>query len=254
MPNLEPQENFATMRIVQITDLHVSQEGKESFGVDVRANFLKIRDAIAALNPDHLVVSGDLCLNIGERPIYNWIKPYLDGLNIPYDIISGNHDDPVMMAEAFGIEELLSNKELYFQKKIGNKEILFLDTTTGVVSAEQLSWLKTRLAEMDCDVVIFMHHPPLYAGVPYMDSNHSLQNQEEVQKILFEFPHSITVFTGHYHVEKTITKKNITVHITPSCYFQIDQTSEAFKVDHHRIGFREILCQDDTIVSTVRYL
>ena len=242
------------MRIVQITDLHVSPEGDESFGVDVRANFLKIRDAIEALNPDHVVVSGDLCLNIGERPVYNWIRPYLDDLNIPYDVISGNHDDPVMLAEAFGIEQLLQNKELYFHKKIGNKEVLFLDTTTGVVSETQLTWLTQKLGQLDQNIVIFMHHPPFYAGVPYMDSNHSLQNLDEVQEVLFNFPHEITVFTGHYHVEKTLREKNVTVHITPSCYFQIDQTSEAFKVDHHRIGFREIFCQNGTIRSTVRYL
>lgn len=242
------------MRIVQITDLHIGQEGAESQGVDVRANFLKVRDAIQSLRPDHLVVSGDLCLNTGEQPIYNWIKPYLDDLDIPYDVISGNHDDPVMLAEAFGREEFLSNKELYFQKQLGCKQVLFLDTTTGYVSDVQLKWLEAQLQAIEKDVVIFMHHPPLLAGVPFMDNNYSLQNYEAVQEILFAFPHHITVFTGHYHVEKTIKKKNISVHITPSCFFQIDQTSEAFKVDHHRIGLREIFCNDGKIMSTVRYL
>ena len=43
-----------TMRIVQITDLHVGQPGEDTQGVDVRANFLKIKAAIEELQPDHL--------------------------------------------------------------------------------------------------------------------------------------------------------------------------------------------------------
>lgn len=242
------------MRIVQITDLHVGHEGQDTQGVDVRANFLKVRDAVQSLNPDHLVISGDLCFTNGEKPVYNWIKPHLDDLKIPYDIISGNHDDSVILAQAFGLEGLLNNKELYFHKRLGNKEVLFMDTSIGVVSEVQLTWLKDKLDNLNQDVVIFMHHPPLFAGVPFMDINHSLRNKEAVQEILFDYKHCITIFTGHYHVEKTICKKNVVVHITPSCFFQIDQYSESFKVDHHRIGLREIFYEDGTIMSTVRYL
>ena len=251
---MEPQENTATMRIVQITDLHVGHEGQETQGVDVRANFLKVRDAVQSLNPDHLVVSGDLCFDNGEKPVYNWIKPHLDNLDIPYDIISGNHDDSVMLAQAFGLENFLNQKELFFHKRLGNKEALFLDTSIGEVSRTQLRWLKEKLEQLNQDLVIFMHHPPLYAAVPFMDINHSLRNKRDIQEILFAYPHNITIFTGHYHVEKTICKKNVVVHITPSCFFQIDQHSEAFKVDHHRIGLREIFYEDGTIMSTVRYL
>ena len=251
---MEPQENTATMRIVQITDLHVGQEGQETQGVDVRANFLKVRDAVQSLNPDYLIISGDLCFDNGEIPVYNWIKPHLDNLKIPYDIISGNHDDSVMLAEAFGLEAFLDNKELFFHKRLGHKEVLFLDTSIGIVSEKQLKWLKTKLDSLNQDVIIFMHHPPLYAGVPFMDANHSLQNKPAVQEILFDYEHCITIFTGHYHVEKTICKRNVVVHITPSCFFQIDQHSEKFKVDHHRIGLREISYENGSIMSTVRYL
>ena len=74
-----------------------------------------------------------------------------------------------------------------------------------------------------------MHHPPLHAGVPFMDNQHALKNREEVQSILFEHPFNVNIFTGHYHVEKMIRKKNIVVHITPSCFFQIAQESEEFQ-------------------------
>ena len=242
------------MRIVQITDLHVGQPGEDTQGVDVRANFLKIKDAIKELQPDHLVLSGDLCFSYGEREVYDWIRDHLNQLDIPYDLISGNHDDPVLMAEAFGIVELLKNKELYFSRTIHGRLFLFLDTTTGIVSKAQLDWLSKKMAELDEPLVIFMHHPPIFADVPFMDGKHALRNQEDIQEVLFDFPHEITVFTGHYHVEKTIRKRNVVVHITPSCFFQIDQRSKEFKVDHHRIGLREIRLMDGVILNTVKYL
>ena len=73
-----------------------------------------------------------------------------------------------------------------------------------------------------------------------MDSRHALRNRGEVQSIFLSHPYNVNIFTGHYHVEKAIRKKNILVHITPSCFFQIDMNSEAFRIDHYRIAFRLI--------------
>ncbi len=96
---------------------------------------------------------------------------------------------------------------------------LFLDTTPGVVSETQLKWLAEKLADLDQPLVIFMHHPPLFADVPFMDGQHALKNQKAVQEVLFAYRKEITVFTGHYHVEKTLRKRNVVVHITPSLFF-----------------------------------
>ena len=242
------------MRIIQITDLHVGKEGEETRGIDVRDNFLRIKEEIIRLRPDHLVISGDLCFRSGDKEVYNWIRSHLDSLPIPYDLISGNHDDPVLLAEAFDRSDLLKNNELYFSRTINDQPFLFLDTTTGIVSETQRSWLAEQLTGNAQPMVIFMHHPPLLGGVPFMDSKHSLRNRTEIQQILFNYLHPINIFTGHYHVEKTIHTRNILVHITPSCYFQIDQDSEEFRVDHHRIGLRDIQIDADTIKHTVRYL
>jgi len=242
------------MRIVQITDLHVGREGEDTYGVDVRSNFLKILEAVREKKPNYLVLSGDLCYRDGESEIYHWIKSQMDTLDIPYEILSGNHDDPVMLARAFKREELLKGKELYFVKTFEGRPVIFLDTTTGVVSQKQLQWLKSELQRLDGEAMVFMHHPPLEAGVPFMDQRHGLQNKEEVQSVFFEHPHNINIFTGHYHVEKVIRKRNIVVHITPSCFFQIGQQSPNFEVDHYRIGLREISWNNGIMMNAVHYL
>jgi Icc protein len=242
------------MRIVQITDLHVGQEGEDTYGVDVRANFLKVLEAVEKKQPEYLVLSGDLCYRDGQSEIYQWIRSKVDALGIPYEILSGNHDDPVMMAEAFERKNLLKGKELYFTKTFEGRTVIFLDTTTGIVSLRQQEWLKEQLSQLDGEALVFMHHPPLTSGVPFMDEKHALQNKEELQEIFFSHPYNINIFTGHYHVEKVIRKKNIVVHITPSCFFQIGQESKEFRVDHYRIGLREINWNNGVLMNAVHYL
>ena len=242
------------MRIVQITDLHVGREGEDTYGVDVRSNFLKILEATQEKEPHYLVISGDLCYRDGDADIYEWIKGKVEQTGIPYEIMSGNHDDPVMMANTFGRANLLKGKELYFKRYFEGRPVLFLDTTPGVVSKEQLNWLKKELAEQKGEAMIFMHHPPLEGGVPFMDQRHALQNKAEVQEVIFEHPHNVNIFTGHYHVEKLIRKKNMVVHITPSCFFQIGQESTDFQVDHYRIAFREINWSNGVMMNAVHYL
>ena len=58
------------MRILHLTDLHIGEEGEDTYGVDVRANFLDILSKIPLMQPDLLVVTGDLCFRDGQEKIY----------------------------------------------------------------------------------------------------------------------------------------------------------------------------------------
>lgn len=241
------------MRIVQLTDLHVGEAGEVGYEVDTRANFLKILKAAQALNPDFLAVTGDLCLKEGSVPVYQWIKGHLDSTGIPYEVISGNHDDPAMMAEVFNKQADLHNGELYYSRKTGNYIIPFLDTTPGKMSENQLNWLQSCLQTIDKESIIFMHHPPMLANMPWMDARYPFQMRDAIQEILLAHPYPIHVFCGHYHIEKTVQKHNLTMNITPSCYFQIDPHSLEFKIDHYKIALREIEIEGDIIRHSVHY-
>ncbi len=244
------------MRILQLTDLHIGEEGEETYGVDVRSNFLKIIDFAKTLHPDRIVLTGDLCFRSGNTDIYFWIKYLLDQLAVPFDVIAGNHDDPAQLAKVFGTLSDLHQGELYFARNFGESPALFLDTTVGKLSDQQLAWLQQQLEGIQQDVLLFLHHPPLIAQVPYMDKRHALkpESQKALQDIFFSFSWQIRAFCGHYHVEKTVTAKNVAVHITPSCFFQIDPVAETFRIDHHRIGLREIIVKNKKIQHSVKYL
>lgn len=241
------------MKIVQITDLHIGQRTDDTFKVDVRNNFLNILGEVKFAKADHLVVSGDLCFRDGEKSIYSWIKARLARLRIPYDIVPGNHDAVPLLKEVFNLEHLCKGNELFFAKKIGKTTCLFLDSSKAEHSKNQLKWLKRQLKNAKNDLIIFMHHPPVKAGVPFMDNHHSLQDMETLQNILFECPYNINIYCGHYHVEKTIRIRNLMIQITPSTFFQIDQATTEFKIDHRDIALREIELNGQSLRSTVRY-
>lgn len=242
------------MRIIQLTDLHVGLPNEATFEVDVRQNLQKACRKIQQLRPDYVVVSGDLCFQDPDRSIYTWVRQQLDALDITYDLLSGNHDDPKMMAEVFEREHLLVGDALFYQRQLEGAPYLFLDTTTGIVAEDQLKWLSETLKQQSGQVIIFMHHPPTLAGVPHMDQKYALQNRDQVMEILLDYPGRIDIFCGHYHVDKVLGIENVNIYITPSCYFQIDQYSESFAVDHRRPGIREIEITGEYLRHTVIYL
>lgn len=241
------------MRIIQITDIHITPEGADSFGVDTKGNFQRILAEAKALAPDKVVITGDFCFRDPQPEIYEWIKAQLDEQGIEIDLISGNHDDPPTLAKVFGMEDKLHENVIYYQTEWMGRRVYFLDSTVGVVSKEQLAWLQAELAKVSGPVIVFVHHPPVNAGVPHMDHSYSLKNREALLSLLESYAHPVNVFSGHYHVEKTINRGNVTMQITPSCFVQIHQYQEQFVPDHHRIALRVITLREKEILSTVHY-
>ena len=243
------------MKFIQLTDLHIPPEGEKPLDLDIRGNFLKLIDKVKKHQPDFFVVTGDLCYLDGQVPIYDWIKEQLDKMEVPYYVIPGNHDDSSMLAKQFGIVPWLQDGTLFFEANIeGNPPLLFTDTAAKTLSVSQLNWLKKQIHQKEGPLFLFIHHPVLESGTPFMDKSHALENKEEVREILVGYPGQVFVFSGHFHIEKTIIHKNIIQHITPSCYLQISQWSNEFEIDHFRVAFREVVFQNQSLRSTVVYL
>jgi 3',5'-cyclic-AMP phosphodiesterase len=240
--------------IIQLLDIHIADEGINPEGVDVRKNFKAILKLIADENYDFLVVSGDLSFGEGKQKIYEWIKPQLDQLSKPYYVISGNHDNSVLLAKKFGIQNHLHANELYYSITMNNKEYLFLDTNKGEMSEMQYSWLKNKIEKTTGDIYIFMHYPPAIANVLYIDNNFAFQQIEKFQQLIFSYPNRFYIFCGHYHVERTIDIYNATIYITPSTYFNLNPLTEYFEVENYLVGYRKILISKDTLITTVKYI
>ena len=245
------------MKIIQITDQHVGTAEEQPHGVDVRRNFQRLCRRIDVLRPDHLVITGDLCLENGDPEIYQWIKETVDQLEIPYEVLSGNHDDPCLLADVFGVTTDLKEQELYYCRTWEGECFLFLDTTPGSLSRRQLDWVEkhVRSGEGRCRI-LFMHHPPVIAGVPHMDSNYPLQAscREALEVIFANAMEPVRVFCGHYHHARTIEASYGTVFISPSSYVQINPYSVEFELEHTVPGFRMIELVGDKLRTSVHFL
>ena len=82
------------MLIAQITDMHVKTQGEMLSGtLDSYAGLQAAVGRIAALEPrpDLLVATGDLTAD-GTMEEYAALRGLLDGLDIPYLLLPGNHD------------------------------------------------------------------------------------------------------------------------------------------------------------------
>ncbi|WP_234736716.1 metallophosphoesterase family protein [Tellurirhabdus bombi] len=242
------------MRIAFLTDLHIGTENQHPQGVDIRQNFLDALHFLTEMKPDCLVIGGDVCYQQGDREIYRWVLPHLDALGLPYYVISGNHDDSVLLAEEFRLGADLHGQELYFSRVLDTQTALFLDTARGYCSETQWEWLETQLKSLEGNLLVFMHHPPLLADVKYMDINYPFQQRDRLMTLLKSAPGQVTVVCGHYHAERLILVDNVRVLVTPSLFFQMKHDPVECIIEHYRMGIRELNLFTDRLTSTLHYL
>jgi Icc protein len=243
------------MRIIQLSDLHIDVLNQHPNGVDVRSNFLKVLDLIREYQGDFLVVSGDLSYKSADKEVYRWIRDQLKSLDLPVYVIPGNHDDPVLISEVFHPDKATSSsgKLYYFSKKM-EELFFFLDTGDAYMGPQQFKWLEDLNRKYDPErLFLFMHHPPLHAGVPHMDGKHAFREIEYFDKMTRTFEKEVHVFAGHYHFQKSIQRNNLSLYICPSTFFQMKGENSEFEHDHNIPGFQIIDIDPEQVAVHVHY-
>jgi Icc protein len=242
------------MRIAQITDIHIALPNDFPHGIDSRAQFREVMAAIREDHPDVLVISGDLCNKDPDGKVYAWIAEQLADTPFEIVILAGNHDSQESMSRHFEVPFHTSTKEIYHSETWEGNQVFFLDTGRGAMSDEQYQWLRDTVDRQAERLVFFMHHPPLYCGVPHMDTQYAFREIARFQELLATFEGETFVYCGHYHVEREIAVHKQIIHITPSTFFQINAQQVDFAIDHHRPGYRIIELTADCISSKCRYV
>ncbi|MDX1575419.1 MAG: phosphodiesterase [Kiloniellales bacterium] len=164
------------MKILQVTDTHVVEDGGHIYGIDPVA---RLAACVAHINAHHAdarfcVLSGDLT-NEGTPGAYGVLKGILDRLAVPYHIMIGNHDDRDALLAAFPKTPRDEAGFVQYALETPAGRLLILDTVEpgthgGRFCDRRAAWLGARLAETGDDpVYIFMHHPPFPVGLPAMD-------------------------------------------------------------------------------------
>lgn len=144
--------------IAHISDLHYSHaDFNESM-------FLKAVDEINALNPDMIILTGDLT-NHGYYSEYLEVKEYLKMFNPSLFAIPGNHDARNIGYQTF--EELIGDCSWKLTKEDENLVLLGLDSTTpdlsqGNIGRLQQAWMENELnicmRENKFSIVAMHHH------------------------------------------------------------------------------------------------
>jgi 3',5'-cyclic AMP phosphodiesterase CpdA len=195
------------MLIAQLSDMHVRPAGQLYQGV-VDSNRM-FQEAIAHLyqldrQPDLVLLTGDL-VDTGDAAEYAMVRTLLAGLDIPYLVIPGNHDEREAFRAAFADHAYLpAAGPLHYCVDSYPVRIIGLDSCVpgkhhGHIDAAGLDWLQATLAgDPGKPTVVMLHHPPFVCGIPYMDSYRYFE-AAALERVLSGFGNVELVLCGHVH-------------------------------------------------------
>lgn len=228
------------MRLIQLTDahLHADIHARSRSGVPWR-QFTAVIEAVAAEQPDIVVVSGDISQDESEGSYARAVEA-LNELRCPWFWLPGNHDDVELMADA---HPLLNEVDI----DIGR--IVLLNTQVpgkphGKLGSDRLEALANTLAADERPVFVVMHHPPVDVGAAWMDAI-GLEDREAFWEVVGAFAHVNMVLFGHAHQAFATTYPTaagtVEVYGCPATSDQFMPGAPTFSVDQaSRPGYRVI--------------
>lgn len=196
-------------KILVFTDLHFRNQGETILGIDPAACFAEALAHGLRNYPDaaHIVLMGDLT-NSGKISEYEQLARALEGVNTPYTLMCGNHDNRDNLRAVFPATPTMNSGHLQRFVDTGNTRMIMLDTLDGppfrndyhegYLCAHRLGWLDETLRNTPERAVIFMHHPAWITGLSGMDDIR-LRNETAFFEILEKHRNVAHIFTGHLH-------------------------------------------------------
>lgn len=162
------------MKIIHISDIHLTIPGEEMGGLDPHARFRRALKDIVDNHADasRIIVTGDLA-HWGERAAYEALKEMIADLPIPVRLMIGNHDNRAMFRAVFPDQPTDAQGFVNHAETINGVRFIYLDsvgerTHAGHFCAARRDWLQAELA--DCTQArIFLHHNPMLLGLPAED-------------------------------------------------------------------------------------
>lgn len=236
--------------IAQITDTHV---GFEPEAGDEEFNFLRFRMAIDHLleqhvQPDILILSGDIA-DKGASEAYERIKRTIARCEFPVHVMTGNHDRRDRLLEAFPdcptIPGAAGKRYAQYSLDVNGLRVLCLDTLKhgrhgGAFCEARAEWLAAELAaQPETPTLIVMHHPPVIAGIDWMDPRPHEAWLLRFRAAIEGHDQIVGIACGHLHRPVASMLDGLPVTITPAVAPAV--SLDLRPVDFHKADNRGIV-------------
>lgn len=162
------------MKIIHISDIHLTIPGEVMGGLDPHARFAS---ALADVVDNHadaarIIITGDLA-HWGERAAYEALRDAIADLPVPVRLMIGNHDDRATFRSVFAGHPVDAEGFVNHAETIGGVRFIYLDsvgerTHAGHFCAARRAWLQRELKSCR-RARIFLHHNPMQLGLPAED-------------------------------------------------------------------------------------
>lgn len=227
-----------TVLIAQITDTHVGFEpeaGENEF------NFVRFRNVLGHLlsqpvQPDMLVLSGDLT-DGGQPECYRRISELLVDCPFPVHVMPGNHDSREALLEAF--PDCPTNDGFaQFAIETDGLRVLCLDSFEpgrhgGAFCETRAAWLSRQLADHpDTPTILFMHHPPVVAGIEWMDPRPTEAWFRRFHDTVRGHRQIVAIQAGHLHRPLHAMVEGIPLSVTPAVAPAVSLDLRPMDTDH----------------------
>jgi 3',5'-cyclic AMP phosphodiesterase CpdA len=244
------------MKIIQITDIHLTARGDTRFGV---SQYERLAAVIRQVNERHAdaafcVLTGDLT-DKGEPTSYDELRAELQHLKVPYRLIPGNHDRRAALTAAFPELGRTPGGFVQYAEDTDAARLLFLDSLDegrieGALSGDRLGWLEAQLGEArGKPLLVFIHHPPLKTGIKMLDPL-GLTNPGAFLAVLKRHESQVHVFLGHVHrsIHGAVEGVPFTAQRGISIQFALELDEESYAAYVAPPTFGVILVEDNQIV------
>ena len=226
----------ANFKFAFLTDIHITAGDSIPYN-DLARSVNQINDTPGI---EFAIVSGDIT-NIGDRQSMEVVKSLLDGLNVEYHIIPGNHETKWSESGVTDFARVFGSERFKFE----HDGILFMGVNSGPiirmadghVAPQDIDWIKTELDKAGKEKpVIFITHYPLQPG--------DVDNWYDVTDAIR--PYNIRlIMGGHYHkymqleydgIPGILCRSNLRAKEKTGGYSLCEVTPDSIFIYEHKIG------------------
>lgn len=245
--------NKKTIKIIQITDIHLFKDESYLLNVNTNLAFKKVMDHIYSdlTDADAIFLTGDLSQDESIES-YEIIVSSLKYFNKKIFWIPGNHDSISNMNTVF------CKKDNFFRETMLSTplwDFLFLNTKdngkeTGYLSSNELLFIHSELKkERKKPIALIMHHHPIKVQTPLID-NYILENNDKFFEIIGQFNVDL-IICGHVHNDYSLQHGNIRIESSPATCFQFKKGSVDLAIENS-IGYKVYYFSSDSYVAEAK--